>query len=281
MERFRRTTVLVVCVLTQLLGCVMYPRERAYNDVTDAMAKVEELSASSATAYEVAVQLGEPLSYTQQRMRYRLCRDSTWGYLVIAAGPYGGGGLAGGPLPGHCYELTLEFDQQDRLSHYHLVDRPKHEDKRTAPKVLVERAESGDAEAQWQLYISTGSISYNVAWLCTAADQGHSDARRRVAFLYRSGWYGLEKDPIQAYVWYALSAASGNQVSTEDAKQVWQELAPSEREQAESLLSNWKPRLCQKDLSQTRGLESVPGFSYEDWLKQASGPDPDNINFGG
>ena len=180
-----------------------------------------------------------------------------------------------GPGPEHCYELVFEFDDQERIRQYRVADWPKE---RPAPEDLLERAKSGDAEAQWELYSSTGSIRQNETWLCLSADQGHPDAQRRVALMYRTGWAGwagLQPHHIDAYMWYTLSAAGGNELSKRDAREVWKELTPSERERAESRLSSWKPGLCERDIPRTWSPRSVAGLSVDQWLKRASGPNPD------
>ena len=222
-----------------------YPRDRDYDQVADVKPEVEELLADSATAYKVTERLRKPLSYSQQRMQYKLCRDSEVGLFFLTfhtAGSYVG------PTREQCYKLTLDFDQQEKLMRYDIVDWPEEIEEHADSEDLLERAKFSDAEAQWQLYAGAGAIDRNIEWLCAAADQGQADARRRVAILHRKGWSARGKNTVKAHVWYLLSAASGNQLSEEDAKQVWQEFTVTQRKQASFLSSHWKPGLCQSDL---------------------------------
>lgn len=107
------------------------------------MPKIQDLSARSATAYEVATTLGKPDSYPQARMLYKACRDSEWGFIFLAGGP--GGGIAGwDKLPEQCYALTFHFDQRDRVSHYELLDWPKKEEKFIVSEEITEGAVVND-----------------------------------------------------------------------------------------------------------------------------------------
>ena len=144
---------------------------------------------------------------------------------------------------------------------------------------LKSKAEAGDAEAQYHLFLLEDRIP--VKWLCRAADQEYFNARLELAYLYGSGAYGFPQDFKRSYVWYRL-AGSGEHSEAIDkwirklkkpsfwnagkvcevaqacyiASQIFQLqelLTPAEVSEAERILDNWKPGLCERDL-----LEALP-----------------------
>jgi len=83
---------------------------------------------------------------------------------------------------------------------------------------LKDAAEQGDAEAQFSLGLSY-DIGNGVAedhkeavrWYTKAAEQGHADAQYRLGFSYHYGYGGVIKDKVQAYAWYNIAAANGDE----------------------------------------------------------------------
>jgi len=76
--------------------------------------------------------------------------------------------------------------------------------------LLQERAETGDAEAQWELYKRDKKVDgiNNMKWSCRAADQGHYWARMELGQLYQDGII-IKQSLSRAYLWYALAAQTG------------------------------------------------------------------------
>ena len=64
-----------------------------------------------------------------------------------------------------------------------------------------ETAENGDASAQWSL---------GVKWYRKAAEQGHPRAQWRLGDAYEDG-EGVIEDKVQAYAWYNIAAANGDE----------------------------------------------------------------------
>ena len=85
----------------------------------------------------------------------------------------------------------------------------------TQLQALVEAAEAGDADAQFNLGtrhaqgqgVAT-SDTLAVEWLRRAADQGHTRARYNLGLMYLVG-RGVAEDPDAAVDWFLLAAADG------------------------------------------------------------------------
>ena len=83
---------------------------------------------------------------------------------------------------------------------------------------LRERAESGDADAQYELgsaYLSGGlgladDGTEAVAWLRLAAEQGDVRAESLLGGIYSAGWAGVEADQVEAVSWYRRAAKQGD-----------------------------------------------------------------------
>jgi TPR repeat protein len=86
-------------------------------------------------------------------------------------------------------------------------------------KALRQKAEKGDAEAQYRLAVAlrTGQGAPKddaaaVKWYRAAADQGHPGAQNNLGWMYYSG-YGVPHDDPQAVSWFRKAADQGDQDS--------------------------------------------------------------------
>jgi hypothetical protein len=95
--------------------------------------------------------------------------------------------------------------------------------------------------AEWNLYKDIGTH-------CPNADLGHADAQTYVGDLHYLGAYGLEKNLIQAYVWYSLAAKNGYSYATKQLEKVVIELSPEQLVEAQHRLEQWQPGQCERDL---------------------------------
>lgn len=83
---------------------------------------------------------------------------------------------------------------------------------------LIRKAESGDAEAQYQLgtnyWLGLDGFPKNeketAKWMLKSAEQGHAMAQRYIGDFYYCGWMGFSKNKDIAESWYLKSAAQGN-----------------------------------------------------------------------
>lgn len=66
------------------------------------------------------------------------------------------------------------------------------------------------------------------------AEQGEPYAQLTLGEIYRDG-AGVPRDVIQAYAWFYVAAQQGVDEAEEQASQLWAEMLPNERYQAEAL----------------------------------------------
>jgi hypothetical protein len=115
---------------------------------------------------------------------------------------------------------------------------------------LLAKAELGNAEAQLQLYWSSGEQT-RLNWLCRAADLGHPDAQNRFGLLHQHGKEGVRQDAMRAYMWYRLAASNGNYTATAEAQALLENMTAGQAMEAEVLLQKWKPGQCERELAPT------------------------------
>lgn len=82
---------------------------------------------------------------------------------------------------------------------------------------LRKRAEAGDAEAQYLLFLQyqegkspVEDRAEAVGWLRKAAAAGHATAQVTLGLLYKQGKRGVARDPEEAVEWFRKSAEQGN-----------------------------------------------------------------------
>jgi len=118
---------------------------------------------------------------------------------------------------------------------------------------LLERAQHGDAEAQYDLAknLETGRIGLKrdmvqaEHWYRAAAEQGDPFAQAGLAILYQFG-KGVKADPVEACMWYTLAAAGtkgGDHDSiAEMLTNLTQQITPEQRAEAQKRAREWKPK---------------------------------------
>jgi len=117
---------------------------------------------------------------------------------------------------------------------------------------LLERAQSGDVEAQFELgkNYETGRIglpkdmSQAQYWYHKAADQGDAYAEASLGILFNFG-KGVERDYAQAYMWYeraVMHAQGGNRDSIVEMRDgIAENLTPKQIAEAKRLAREFKP----------------------------------------
>ena len=118
---------------------------------------------------------------------------------------------------------------------------------------LLERAQHGDAEAQYDLAknLETGRIGLKRDMVQAehsyraAAEQGDPFAQAGLAILYQFG-KGVKADPVEACMWYTLAAAGtkgGDHDSiAEMLVNLTQQITPEQRAEAQKRAREWKPK---------------------------------------
>ena len=102
------------------------------------------------------------------------------------------------------------------------------------------RAEQGDAEAQYELYLS-GSVEEEWKWLCRSAHGGHALAQVATGLIYSWGMDGKVTDPVLAYLWYSLAAINGHRSINSERDALAKTMTPTQIAEAERLAAEWKP----------------------------------------
>jgi TPR repeat protein len=117
---------------------------------------------------------------------------------------------------------------------------------------LLERAEKGDAEAQFDLgkNYEAGRIGLKrdlvqaEHWYRAAAEQGDPFAQASLGILYQFG-RGVKTDLVQAYMWYTLaverSKGGDRDTIVEMLDGLNEQLTDTQRAEAKRLAHDWKP----------------------------------------
>jgi uncharacterized protein len=101
----------------------------------------------------------------------------------------------------------------------------------------------GNADAQFNLGMLYEHHRYAEAakWYREAADQGLEDAQFNLGLLYAKG-QGVPRDDVQAYMWFELSAAQGDQSAANNREAAARRMTPDQIAEAQRLASEWKPK---------------------------------------
>ncbi|MGB7934053.1 MAG: hypothetical protein WCH04_17860 [Gammaproteobacteria bacterium] len=105
-------------------------------------------------------------------------------------------------------------------------------------------------EIETRLPGSAWRLNKDICTYCPKADIRQADAQTYIGDLYYLGAYGLEKNLIQAYVWYSLAAKNGNSYATNQLEKVVIDLSPEQLVEAQHRLEQWEPGQCKRDLMQ-------------------------------
>lgn len=109
-------------------------------------------------------------------------------------------------------------------------------------------AEQGDSFAQFDLgnHYSEGigvprDEKEAVRWWRMAADQGFPPAQHSLGKTLARGVQGVLPDKVQAYVWFTLSSAQGNEEARQERDALAKQLTPAQVTKARQLIKDWKP----------------------------------------
>ena len=126
---------------------------------------------------------------------------------------------------------------------------------------LERRAELGDPGAQLRLgeyYLRKSPPDYQHAaqWLRQAARQGNGDAQLQLGRLYREG-HGLPQDPVLAYAWLQLAAATDHRAGVERTL-LAEEMSIDQLRRAETALERLRAEIRRRDASPAPTAEAAP-----------------------
>lgn len=77
-------------------------------------------------------------------------------------------------------------------------------------------------------------------WWRFAATQGFAPAQHSLGKILSGGGQGVRSDKIQAYMWFALSAAQGDEEAGRQGEILSKQLKPAEMTTAKKLVKQWK-----------------------------------------
>lgn len=86
----------------------------------------------------------------------------------------------------------------------------------------------------------TADLSIAAQWFRKAAEFGMTDAQYNLAVLYERGT-GVKADPVEAYNWYSIAGAQGDQDAASRAAQMRAELPPIALKRADSKIAAFAP----------------------------------------
>jgi uncharacterized protein len=115
-------------------------------------------------------------------------------------------------------------------------------------KELLTKAQSGDAEAQYQLsriYFEGNGVDQSdkkgAIWVRKSAEQGHAMAMADLGLMYASGVM-CRKDAVEADKWLTLSSRQGYGQGTRFMKDLEDTMTPADIEKAKKLADGWTPK---------------------------------------
>ena len=234
-----KTIFSILLLLPLLTGCVPIP----FNEIVIPDEYYERESTIEsiypATKEDVIRQLGEPdwikkrgsstiFIYQSVAIEYGI------GLLVVAFIPY---------RASDDFCLFLKFDEANILDEY----LSKRAERLFFHDCLDEFYRTKFDSEYVTPYV--GTLDQEIGIYCPNADLGHADAQKHIGDLYYFGsFHLLKKDLIRAYVWYSLAANSGDKGAAEQVDILTRELSPGQLSKAQSLLEEWEPGRCEKEL---------------------------------
>jgi hypothetical protein len=92
-------------------------------------------------------------------------------------------------------------------------------------------------------------LKKDIRTYCPNAELGHADAQAYIGDLHYLGAYGIERNVIQAFVWYSLASTNGNAYATVQLEKIVDQLSPEQLVVAQHQLEQWEPGQCENDLT--------------------------------
>ena len=78
-------------------------------------------------------------------------------------------------------------------------------------------------------------------WYRKAAEQGNAKAQYNLGWMYANG-LGVAKDEVEAYKWWLLAGAQGNENAKKKIPLIEQNLTPSQRAEGQKLAREFKKK---------------------------------------
>lgn len=100
-------------------------------------------------------------------------------------------------------------------------------------------------------------------WFAAAADHGLADSQFNLGILYQAG-LGVDRDMVEAFKWFSLAAAGGDQDAKTRAEQVRLQLSEQQLAAAEQAIASWKPKpAAARTTGDRKAAAAAPGGSEQ------------------
>ncbi len=228
-------------------------------DVFDEVGYVGSIEKGVTTKEEILKKLGKPQIENKEENTFYYHGMGSAG--AICAGVPGGGGCR--LIGEERWWVKIFFDRNDVVSGVASSEEPGHA-RIVLAQQLLDRARSGDPEAQYQIgydYLKDKNPRA-IFWVCRAANQSHRLAQSMMGYFHRedlekaSGKYlAIERDNRLAFMWYSLAVANGYSPAERYRDEVASNMTSAEIARAERLVQEWKPDLASCGI-ETAGAES-------------------------
>jgi outer membrane protein assembly factor BamE (lipoprotein component of BamABCDE complex) len=250
------TLIVVLAVGLSLTGCVYVP---PVWDIADEIHKVDQIEEGITTREEVSNLLGEPNSEMEFRLTY-------WGYtsygFIMGVGVILFVPVAGAELINEaCWWIKIDFDENGVVrivSSSEEKEASSSEERKELTSKEWEvssseekkewwrrnRAEGGNAEAQFELSLLAQSNKEEWKWLSLAANRGHAIAQGKVGQEYWPEFRSIEiveSDLTHAYMWFSLAATNGHEYARNWRDNLAKTMSANQITEGERLAAEWKP----------------------------------------
>ena len=261
--RAAATAVLVLVVAPFLQACPAYLGDCAREEVPEFSATEEQI-----TRNDVVADLGEPIETIKSengRVDVYEYDGHCGGLFWLLPIPY--------PLPvayGTDQMLTVEYGPDgsfltaqvwpDAETPEEAIASYKRQAERQAERRVRETERRAmleactlpfseaiklDARTQYERAVDCSGIGLGLPvtwrWRCLAAHQGDDRAQNHVGNYYRVGSTPIQQDFVEAYKWYSLAVANGNERAVDLRHNVSGQMTPVQLAEAERLVTEWEP----------------------------------------
>ena len=128
----------------------------------------------------------------------------------------------------------------------------KEEKEKSEYETLLEKAEQGDAEAQFNLgkmYLLGQGVQQDykeaVRWYCLAAEQGYAEAQNHLGVMHTTG-RGVPRNYWKAYKWLSIANTLGNARANPARDVIAKKLSPQQLKEVEGEIKQWLKKFSQK-----------------------------------
>jgi hypothetical protein len=231
---------LLACLVFSLsTACVYVP---PVWDAGDEIHDVDQIRESVTTKAEVLALLGEPDFENRHDREFKYEGQSSAGFAIIVN--------RGGLVNPKSWSICISFDEYDVVRYVDVPCGSREAQERLAQlramcEPPLEEAIQLDAETQLRRVNECSELVSSLPviwrWRCLAANQGNDRAQNHLGHYYRVGSAPIQQDFVEAYKWYSLAVANGNERAAELRHDVSGTMTPIQMTEAGRLVAEWEP----------------------------------------